>query len=167
MNINLTMLFQVLFFGVFVWFSKRFVWTPLIGALNARRAIIADSLAAAEKGRQAGQDGQQLAKQAVIDARAESAEIIRRAEKRCAELVEESKALAKSEGARLLESARTEIETEINKAREALCAEVGELAVAGAQRILQREIDPKAHAELLDQLAEQLTAPGGKRGRVH
>ncbi|MGR3984544.1 MAG: F0F1 ATP synthase subunit B [Gammaproteobacteria bacterium] len=164
MNINLTMLFQVLFFAVFVWFSKKFVWAPIIGALNARKTAIADGLAAAEKGRQAEEDGRRHAQREIDDAKTQAAEIIRRAEKRGGEVVDEAKTAARAEGLRLVESARGEIDTEMSKAREALRAEVGELAVAGARQILQREIDPKAHAELLGQLAAKLSAPAQPRG---
>ncbi|CAJ2376807.1 MAG: F0F1 ATP synthase subunit B [Gammaproteobacteria bacterium] len=165
MNINLTLLFQVLFFAVFVWFSKKFVWTPVIGALDARKTGIADKLALAEKDRQSAEASRRDAQKAVEDARGEAAEIIRRAEQRGGELVDEAKTRARAEGERLVTAARGEIETEANKAREALRAEVGELAVAGARQILQREIDPKAHAELLAQLAAKLSAPAQAESR--
>ncbi len=156
MNINLTLLFQVLFFAVFVWFSKRFVWTPIIGALNARRATIADGLAAAEKGRMAEDEGRKQAGEVITEAKAQAAEIIRRAEKRGSEVVDEAKDNARAEGERIAAAARAEIDTEFSKAKETLRAQVGELAVAGARQILQREIDAKAHAKLLDGLAAKL-----------
>lgn len=169
MNINLTLLFQVLFFAVFVWFSKRFVWTPVIGALNARKTTIADGLAAAEKGRQAEADGHSRAEQTLREAKDRAAEILQRAEKRGGEMIDEARVTARAEGERLVAAAKTEIETESNKAREALRAEVGALAVAGARKILQREIDAAAHAELLDQLAAQLSAakPGAGDAARH
>lgn len=156
MNINLTLLFQVLFFALFVWFSKRFIWPPLIGALNARKEAIADGLAAAEKGHLAEEEGRQQASQVIAEAKSQANEIIGRAEKRGAELVDEARDNAKSEGERIIAAARAEIDTELGKARENLRAQVGELAVAGAGRILEREIDPAAHAELLDRLAAKL-----------
>ena len=156
MNINLTLLFQVLFFALFVWFSKRFIWPPIIGALNARKAAIADGLAAAEKGHLAEEEGRRQARQVIDEAKSQANEIIGRAEKRGAELVDEARDNAKSEGERIIAAARAEIDTELGKARENLRAQVGELAVAGAGRILEREIDAAAHAELLDRLAAKL-----------
>lgn len=156
MNINLTLLFQVLFFAVFVWFSKRYVWKPIIGALHERKATIADGLAAAEKGKLAENEGQQQAEQVITEAKAQAVDIIRRAEKRGSELVDEARENAKSEGERIVTSARAEIDTEISKAKQTLRTQVGELAVAGAQQILKSEIDAKAHAKLLDGLAAKL-----------
>ena len=156
MNINVTLLYQMLFFVVFVWFSKKFVWAPIIGALNARRTTIADGLAAAEKGRQAESEGRKQADKMVIEAKTRSSDIIGKAEKRGAELVEEARQKAKTEGERILAGARSEIDTETNKARQVLRGQISELAVAGARQILQREVDAKAHADVLDQLAARL-----------
>jgi len=156
MNINLTLLFQVLFFIVFVWFSKRFVWTPLIGALNQRKTTIADGLAAAEKGRAAESEGRRQADEAVAQARAQAKEIIARAEKRGAELVSDAKESARAEGQRIVTAAHAEIDTELNRAKESLRGQVGELAVAGARQILGREIDAKAHEQMLGELAGKL-----------
>ena len=156
MNINLTLLFQVLFFIVFVWFSKRFVWTPLIGALNQRKTTIADGLAAAEKGRAAESQGKQRADETVAEATAQAKEIIARAEKRGAELVDEAKESARAEGQRIVTAARAEVDTELNRAKESLRGKVGELAVAGARQILGREIDADAHDSMLKDLAGKL-----------
>ncbi len=152
MNINLTLLFQMVFFALFVWFSKRYVWAPLMGALQARKTTIADGLAAAEKGQLAEQAGREQAADEVAQAKAQAVAIINRAEKRGGELVDDARVAANSEGERIVAAARADIDTEFNKARETLRAQVGELAVAGARQILKREIDPKAHAELLDRL---------------
>lgn len=156
MNINLTLLFQVLFFAVFVWFSKHYVWRPIIGALNARKTNIADGLAAAEKGKMAEGEGRQEAQQVIAEAKAQAMDIIQRAEKRSSELVDEARNNAKSESERIVVAARADIDTEFNKAKETLRGQVGELAVAGAQQILKREIDARTHTELLDQLAAKL-----------
>ncbi len=156
MNINVTLLWQMVFFIVFVWFSRKFVWAPILGAINERRTTIADGLAAAEKGQQAEEEGRKQAEQFVVQAKAQANEIIGKAEKRGSELVEEAKSTAKDEGERILNSARDEIETELNKAKEALRGQVSELAVAGTRQILKKEIDPKAHSELLEQLAAKL-----------
>ena len=156
MNINLTLLFQVLFFAVFVWFSKQYVWRPLIGALNTRKTTIADGLAAAEKGQAAEEEARRQAEEVIAEAKTRANEIITRAEKRGGELVEEAKGNARAEGERIVAGARAEIDTEVNRAKEALRGQVGELAVAGATQILGREVDAKAHEELLGELAAKL-----------
>ncbi|WP_424947233.1 F0F1 ATP synthase subunit B [Candidatus Spongiihabitans sp.] len=156
MNLNLTLAFQVLFFIGFVWFSKKFVWTPIIGALHQRKTQIADGLAAAEKGQMAEQQGRDQAQQVIAEAKEQANEIIGKAEKRGAELVDEARDHAKQEGERITTAAQAEIDTELNKAKETLRGQVGELAVAGARQILKREVDGKAHADLLNDLAAKL-----------
>ena len=156
MNINVTLLWQMVFFVIFVWFTKKFVWTPIIGVINERKTTIADGLAAAEKGQRAEEDGLKKAEEVVADAKTRATEIISRAEKHGQELVEEAKSKARTEGERIVASAQDDIQTELNKAREALRGQVGELAVEGARKILDREIDYRAHADLLDRLAAKL-----------
>lgn len=156
MNLNLTLAFQVLFFIGFVWFCKKFVWSPIIGALHQRKTQIADGLAAAEKGQMAEQKGHEQAQQVIAEAKNQANEIIGKAEKRGTELVDEARDYAKQEGERITVAARVEIDTELNKAKEILRAQVGELAVAGARQILKREVDDKAHTALLDELAAKL-----------
>ncbi|MXZ80726.1 MAG: F0F1 ATP synthase subunit B [Gammaproteobacteria bacterium] len=156
MNLNLTLAFQVLFFIVFVWFSKQFVWRPIIGALNERKTRIADGLAAAEKGHMAEEEGRQKADEVVNQAKEQASEIISKAEKYGSELVEQAKEKAIEEEGRILTAARAEIDTEINRAREVLRHQVGELAVDGARQILKREVDASAHSRLLDDLAAKL-----------
>ncbi len=156
MNINLTLLFQVLFFILFVWFSKKFVWTPIIGALNERKTTIADGLAAADKGQKAEEEGHKQAEIFVAEARSRANEIIQKAEKSGVELVEEAKSKAQAEGERIVAAAHADTLTELNKARETLRGQVGELAVEGARQILKREVDARAHADLLNQLASRL-----------
>ncbi|MDE0096522.1 MAG: F0F1 ATP synthase subunit B [Gammaproteobacteria bacterium] len=156
MNINVTLLWQMVFFVIFVWFTKKFVWTPIIGVINERKTTIADGLAAAEKGQRAEEDGLKKAEEVVADAKTRATEIISRAEKHGQELVEEAKSKARTEGERIVASAQDDIQTELNKAREALRGQVGELAVEGARKILDREIDSRAHADLLDRLAAKL-----------
>jgi F-type H+-transporting ATPase subunit b len=156
MNINLTLIGQLLAFVVFVWFTKKFVWTPIIAALNERKAKIADGLAAAER----GQHEQELAKERAVEelkkAKAQAAEIINLANKRANEIVDEAKENARAEGARILAAAQADIEQETNRARETLRGKVAELAVAGAEKILRREINADAHSEVLDTVAKQL-----------
>ncbi len=156
MNLNLTLVFQVLFFIIFVWFSKRYVWTPIIGVLNERKTRIADGLAAAEKGQIAEEEGRQKAEEVIDEAKQQASEIISKAEKYGSELVEQAKQSAHEEEGKILTAARAEIDTEINRARESLRRQVGELAVAGARQILKKEVDASAHAKLLDDLAARL-----------
>jgi len=156
MNINLTLIGQLLAFVVFVWFTKKFVWTPIIAALNERKAKIADGLAAAER----GQHEQELAKERAVEelkkAKAQAAEIINQANRRANEIVDEAKENARSEGERILAAAQADIEQETNRARETLRGKVAELAVSGAEKILRREINADAHSEVLDAVAKQL-----------
>ncbi|MEJ2178460.1 MAG: F0F1 ATP synthase subunit B [Gammaproteobacteria bacterium] len=156
MNINVTLLWQMVFFVIFVWFSKKFVWSFIIDAINERKTTIADGLAAAEKGQKAEEEGLKKAEEFVAEAKSQASEIITKAEKHGSELVEESRAKARAEGERIVSAAQEEIQTELNKAREALRAQVGELAVDGARQILRREVDANAHADLLNQLAAKL-----------
>jgi len=156
MNINVTLIWQMVFFVIFVWFSKKFVWSFIINAINERKTTIADGLAAAEKGQKAEEEGLKKAEHFVAEAKSQASEIISKAEKHGSEVVEESKAKARAEGERIVTAAQEEIQTELNKAREALRAQVGALAVDGARQILKREVDANAHADLLNQLAAKL-----------
>ena len=156
MNINLTLIGQSVTFVFFVIFVMKYVWPPLVTALEERKAKIADGLAAAEKGKH----DEELAKQRVVDtlkeAKAKAQEIISNAEKRASEIVEESKDTARVEGERILAAANAEIEQEVNRAREHLRGQVVNLAVAGAGKVLKREIDEKANEDLLKDLVAQL-----------
>ena len=156
MNINLTLIAQLASFAVFVWFTMKFVWPPLVRALEERKVQIADGLAAAERGAHEKELAEQAAKEKLHEAKLQSAEIVGRAEKRAAEIVDEAKEQARVEGDRIVTAARAEIEQEVNKAREALRARVGELAVAGAEKILRKEINADAHKEIVDELAKQI-----------
>lgn len=156
MNINLTLFGQMIAFAVFVWFTMKFVWPPIMKAIEERKAKIADGLAAAERGKHEQQLAQQRATERLQEAKQQAAEIVARAEKRAAEIVEESKDTARAEGERLLEAARAEIEQESNKAREQLRQSVAQLAVAGAERILRREIDADAHKDIVADLAQRI-----------
>lgn len=156
MNINMTLIGQLLAFTVFVWFTMRFVWPPIAKALEDRKAKIADGLAAAERGQHEQQLAQDRAKEKLLEAKQQAAEIVARAEKRAAEIVEESKGTARTEGERLLHAAQAEIEQEANKAREELRAKVAVLAVTGAEKILRKEIDADAHKDIVDAVANQI-----------
>ena len=156
MNINLTLIAQLASFAVFVWFVMKFVWPPLVKAMEERKVKIADGLAAAERGAHEKELAEQAAKEKLHQAKQQSAEIVARAEKRASEIVDEAKEQARAEGERILQAARAEIEQEANKVREALRGKVAELAVAGAEKILRREIDADAHKEIVDELARQI-----------
>ena len=156
MNINLTLVAQAVSFAVFIWFTARFIWPPLLRAIETRQKTIADGLAAAEKGRRELELSAQHATQALREARDRAQEIIAHAEKRAGEIVEEAKQAAKAEGERLVSAARGEIEQETSRAREQLREQVAMIAMAGAERILRREVDAKAHAALLAELKSEL-----------
>ncbi len=156
MNLNATLIGQSITFLVFVWFCMKYIWPPLTRALEERRRKIADGLAAAERGRREQELAARRAAEVIHEAKEQAADIIARAERRAAEIVEEAKAEARAEGERILAAARSEIEQEIHRAREELRRQVAALAVAGAERILEREVDERAHARLLDELAARL-----------
>jgi F-type H+-transporting ATPase subunit b len=156
MNINLTLIVQLISFALFVWFCMKFIWPPIIGALDARKKQIADGLAAAERGKHEQELAEKRAKELLAETKEQAAELIAQAQKRASEIVEESKGEARAEGQRLLEAARAEIDQEVNRAKELLRAQVVALAVSGAGKVLAREIDAKAHADLLDDLVANL-----------
>ncbi|MHB8622427.1 MAG: F0F1 ATP synthase subunit B [Sulfuricaulis sp.] len=156
MNINATLFGQMIAFVVFVWICMKLVWPPFMQVLADRRRTIADGLAAAEKGRLEQQLGEQRALETIRQAKQDAVDVIALAEKRAAEIADEAKTAAKAEADRLVVAARAEIAQEVNRAKEQLRARVSELAVAGAARILEREVDPKVHAKLLDSVVKQL-----------
>ena len=156
MNINLTLIAQLASFAVFVMFTMKYVWPPLVRAMEQRKAKIADGLAAAERGAHEKELAEQRAKEKLHEAKQQSAEIVSRAEKRAVEIVEEAKDSAKLEGERILTAAKAEIDKEANKAREVLRVKVGELAVAGAEKILRKEINADAHKDIIESIASQV-----------
>jgi F-type H+-transporting ATPase subunit b len=156
MNINFTLVAQAITFTVFIWLTVKFIWPYMLRAIEARQKTIADGLAAAEQGRRTLETSTREAQDAVSQARARAAEILSQAEKRAAQLIEEAKDDAKEEGNREKAAAKAEIEQEVTRAREQLRDHVASLAVAGAEKILRREVDQKAHAELLDSIRTQL-----------
>ena len=156
MNINFTLFAQAIVFTAFIWFTVRFVWPPLLRAIEARQKQIADGLAAAEQGKKSLEVSSKQAEQAIQEARMRAAEIIAQAEKRDAQMVEAAKVAAKAEGDREKVAAKADIQQEAQRARELLREQVAALAVAGAEKILRREVDAKAHAELLDGIKKQL-----------
>lgn len=156
MNINFTLIAQAVAFALFIWFTVKFVWPPLLVAIETRQKQIADGLAAAEKGKQSLELSSKQAEQEIAAARARAAEILAQAEKRAAELVEEAKTAARDEGGREKAAARAEIDQEVSRAREQLKEQIASLVVAGAEKVLRREINAQAHADLLAQLKQDL-----------
>jgi F-type H+-transporting ATPase subunit b len=156
MNINFSLIAQAVAFALFIWFTVRFVWPPLLGAIEARQKQIADGLAAGEQGRKSLEISTRQAEEAIAEARTRAAEIVSQAERRAAQLIEEAKGAAKEEGTREKAAAKAEIGQEVQRARELLREQVAALAVAGAEKILRREVDAKAHAELLEGIKKQL-----------
>lgn len=156
MNINATLIGQSITFAVFVWFCMRYIWPPIVNALETRRKQIADGLAAAERGRHEQELAAKRAAETLHEAKVKAAEIIGQAEKRAAQIIDEAKAAAKAEGDRLIAAAQAEIEQEAHRAREQLRAQVAALVVAGAEKVLRREVDAKAHAELLEAIAKEI-----------
>lgn len=156
MNINATLLAQAIMFAAFVWFCMKFVWPPIMGALATRQKQIADGLAAADRGKHELELSAKKAAQELHAAKERAGEIIAQAEKRASEIVEEAKGTAKAEGDRIIAGAKAEIDQEVNRAKEGLRQQVAELAVAGAEKILRREIDAKAHGEMLTAIASEL-----------
>jgi F-type H+-transporting ATPase subunit b len=157
MNISVTqMLSQVVMFAAFIWFCARFVWPPLMRAIENRQKQVAEGLAAAEKGRQSLEQSARQAEQTIAEARARATEIIGQAERRATQLIEEARAAAKEEGNREKAAAKAEIEQEYTRAREQLRGHVAALAVAGAEKILRREVDARTHGDLLADVSSQL-----------
>ena len=156
MSFNLTLIAQAVAFALFIWFTVKFVWPPLLRAIETRQKTIADGLAAAEQGKKSLEVSSKQAEQAIQEARVRAAEIIVQAERRDAQMVEEAKTAAKAEGDREKAAAKADIQQEASRAREQLREQVAALAVAGAEKILRREVDAKAHADLLDGIKKQL-----------
>jgi F-type H+-transporting ATPase subunit b len=156
MNLNLSLVAQAITFAAFIWFTVKFVWPPMLRAIEARQKTIADGLAAAEQGKRSLETSSKQAEQAIQEARARAAEIISQAEKRDAQMIEQARLAAKAEGDREKAAAKAEIEQQVTRAREQLRDRVASLAVAGAEKILRREVDAKAHGDLLESIKRQL-----------
>ena len=156
MDINFTLVMQALAFGAFIWFTAKFVWPPLMGAIENRQKQIADGLAAGEAGKQSLANAERRIADMLSEAKSRSSEIISQGEKLKTETVEAAKHEARAEADRILVAAKAEIEQELARARESLRNQVSDLAVAGAAQILKREVDAKAHADLLAAIRQQL-----------
>ncbi|NSL17205.1 F0F1 ATP synthase subunit B [Tatlockia micdadei] len=156
MEINLTLVVQMLVFAAFVWFTMKFVWPPLAKAMEERQDKIADGLSAAERGRKELELAQHRVKDELKQAKAQASEIIEKANRRAAQLIEEAKEEAKLEAQRQAKIAHEQLVQEINRAKDGLRNQVAQLAIAGAERILNREVDAKANSVLLDDLIEEI-----------
>jgi F-type H+-transporting ATPase subunit b len=156
MNINATLIGQALVFLILIWFSVKFIWPPLVRAIEDRQKKIAEGLAAAERGQTELSSAHGQAQAIVNEAREKAVKIVDQAGRRSNEIVDEARSTAIAEGQRLVGDAKQEITLEQARARDALRKDVAQLAVAGASKLLQREIDPKAHADLIEQLAREI-----------
>ncbi|TDJ36016.1 MAG: F0F1 ATP synthase subunit B [Gammaproteobacteria bacterium] len=156
MDLNLTLIGQTIAMIVFVWFCMKFIWPPIMNAIEERQTQIADGLAAAERGQQSLDKAQAEADDVVGDARKQATMILDQAHARANEIVAEGKADGSKERERQVAAARAEIEQEANRARKELRGQVSAIAVASAEKILRREIDGKAHADILSKLAAEL-----------
>ena len=156
MNINLTLIVQMVVFVVLTWFTMKKIWPHILGVMDERSKKIALGLAAAEKGQEQLQEAHQEAEVILREARERAQKIIDKAQQRANESIEQAKGTAASEGQRLVAAAQQQITLESTRARETLRHEVGQLAVQAASKLLEREIDPRAHAELIDKLAAQI-----------
>jgi F-type H+-transporting ATPase subunit b len=156
MNINATLLAQTIMFALFVWFCMKFVWPPIVQALETRRKQIADGLAAGERGKHELELAAKRASEVLHESKQKAAEVIMQADKRAQQIVDEAKNAAKAEGDRMIAGAKAEIEQEVFRAKEALRQQVADLALAGAEKILRREVDAKAHGELLASIKNEL-----------
>jgi F-type H+-transporting ATPase subunit b len=155
-NINLTLIVQMLVFIVLIWFTMKFVWPMILGPMEERSKKIAVGLAAAEQGEQSLAQARERAEDIVREARERATQIIDNAQHRANDLVEQAKGTASTEGQRLVAAAQQQIELEASRARESLRREVAQIAVQAASKLLQREIDPQAHAELISKFATQI-----------
>ncbi len=156
MNINLTIFAQAITFAILIWFTVKFVWPPLLSAIETRQKTIADGLADAERAKHDLELAAKRSADILREAKEKAAEIVAGGEKRATEIIEQAKAQAKTEGDRIVAGAKAEIDQEVFRAKEQLRTQVSAIALAGAGKILGREIDAKAHNDLLDKLAAEL-----------
>ncbi|MGR2660163.1 MULTISPECIES: F0F1 ATP synthase subunit B [Chromobacterium] len=149
MEFNVTLLGQAITFAILVWFTMKFVWPPLTNMMDERAKRIADGLAAGERGKQDLEAAEKRVADELRKAKQQATEIVMAAEKRASQIVDEAKDAARVEGARIVADAKSEIDQEVLRAKEVLRAQVADLAVAGAEKILRKEIDSAKHADLL------------------
>jgi F-type H+-transporting ATPase subunit b len=156
MNINATLLAQTIMFALFVWLCMKFVWPPIMAALEQRKKQIAEGLANAEKAKLDLELAAKRSTEILREAKEKISEIVNNGEKRASEIIEAAKIQAKVEGDRIIAGAKAEIDQEVFRAKEQLRTQVSAIALAGASKILGREIDAKAHNDLLDKLVSEI-----------
>lgn len=156
MSINATLIGQMIWFALFIWITMKFVWPPLQKAMADRQQQIADGLAAAERGKHDLELASKRSAEALREAKERAKGITGEAEKRAREIIDEAKEAAKVEATKVFDAKMAELEQEAERARSALRERVAELAVAGAEKILRREVDKTAHAEMLSALKQEL-----------
>jgi F-type H+-transporting ATPase subunit b len=156
MNFNATLIGQSITFIVFVWFCMKYIWPPLMAALEERNARISEGLAAAERGQKDLEEAQSKVSDRLKDAKQQAQEIINQAQKRANEIVDDAKDIARDEADKIKVAASSDIDQQINSAREQLRKEVSAIALAGAEQILKREVDAKTHGAVLDELVAQI-----------
>jgi len=156
MNINITLITQMIAFAVFVMFCMRYVWPPIVKALDERTTKIAEGLAAGERGKQEQELGEQRALELMREAKTNASDIVGQAQKRYNDILDEAKRDAQAEADRIKTAAHAEIEQETNRAREELRERMATLAVAAAEKILQKEVDASAHKAIVDSFAKQI-----------
>jgi len=156
MNVTATLIGQLIVFSILIWFIKAVLWEPVINTLEDRKKRIADGLAASEKGLKDQELAADHAKQAIKEAKQAAAEIIAQAKARDTQMIEEAKSKAVEEADRVIAGAQAEIDQEVNRAKDSLRTQVSGLAVAGASKILGKEVDANAHKAALKELIEQI-----------
>ena len=156
MNINLTLVVQMVVFATLIWGTMKWIWPQILSAMDERQRKIAQGLAAAEEGEKELSQARDKADAIVREARERANQIIDHAQHRANELIEQAKGTASSEGARLVAAAQQQIELDTTRAKESLRREVAGIAVGAAAKLLGREIDARAHADFLEQLAEEI-----------
>ncbi len=156
MNINLTLIIQMIVFAILVWITMRFLWPMILGPMEERSRKIALGLAAAEKGQQDLAQAERKADAVMQEARERAHQIIEQAQRRANELLEHAKSAASAEGQRLLAAAQQQIELEATQARDSLRRDIAQLAVETAAKLLEREIDARTHADLIEKLVAQI-----------
>ena len=156
MNLNFTMVVQAIVFALFIWFTVKLAWPMFLSKVDARTKTIADGLAEAERGRASLADAQKQTEALLKEARDRAHELVGQAERSASQRVEDAKVQAKVEADRIVAAAHAQIDQEVQAAKQQLREQVAALAVAGAERILNREVDAKAHADMLGQLKAQL-----------
>ena len=156
MNLNATLFAQLIVFGILVWFTMRFVWPPIVKALDERAEKVAEGLAASERGKSDFEQAEKRVAEILAEGRTQVTEMVANAEKRAAQIVEEAKEQAVGEAARIMAQAKADVAQEANRAREALREQVAALAVKGAESILRSEVDASRHAQMLASLKQEL-----------